>query len=338
LFVTGANVPANGTLSFTHDSLQNFISSVSSGYQYNEASATISWAFGEIQPGTYERFNIKLNLPASTPLGTFINYRLTADPVAGDFHPADNIKETQLTVVGSYDPNDKQVFPAGEGEKGSITRADSMLTYQVRFQNTGTDTAFTVVVLDEIEEDLDITSIRPGPSSHPYTLNVLDGNVLEFRFENIMLPDSFVNEPASNGYVLFDIKTKRDLPWGTKIENTAAIYFDFNEPIITNTTINTLLQPTNTNNLTAANLPLSISPNPGRDLAVLKLSLEEATQVDLALYNTRGHLITQYLNKEQLQSGMHQVRFEEADLPQGIYFVVLKTADGMMGMEKWVKI
>jgi len=248
------------------------------------------------------------------------------------------MEEKQLIVVGSYDPNDKQVSPAGEGEEGFIGRTDSILTYQVRFQNTGTDTAFTVVVLDEIDEGLDISSIRPGPSSHPYKLNVLDGNVLEFRFENIMLPDSFVNEPASNGYVLFDIKTKRDLPWGTKIENTAAIYFDFNEPIITNTTINTLLQPTNVNNLTDANLPLSISPNPGRDLAVLKFSLEEATQVDLALYDTRGHLITQYLKNENLQNGEHQVRFEEVDLPQGIYFVVLKTADGMMGMEKWVKL
>ena len=332
------NVPTNGRLSFTHDTLQNFIASVPSGYQYDEASSTISWELGEIQPGTFERFDLQLNLPANTPLGTLINYRLTADPIDSDIHPANNMVEKQLTVVGSYDPNDKQVSPAGEGEEGFVSRTDSMLTYQVRFQNTGTDTAFTVVVLDEIDEDLDITSVRPGPSSHPYKLNIIDGNVLEFRFENIMLPDSFVNEPASNGYVLFDIKTKRDLPWGTKVENTAAIYFDFNEPIITNTTINTLAQPTNVKEVITQDLPLEISPNPGSELSILKFSLEQSTQVDLGLYDTRGHLITQYLTQEQLQSGPHQVRFEEADLPQGIYFVVLKTADGMMGTEKWVKL
>ena len=153
-----------------------------------------------------------------------------------------------------------------------------------------------------------------------------------------MLPDSFANESASNGYVLFDIKTKRDLSWGTKIKNTAAIYFDFNEPIITNTTINTLAQPTNVKEVITQDLPLDISPNPGSNLSVLKFSLEQSTQVDLALYDTRGHLITQYLKSEHLQSGTHQVRFEETNLPQGIYFVILKTADGMMGIEKWVKI
>jgi len=330
--------PSDGVLSFTHDSLQNFFTSIPSGYDYDEASTTISWAFENLLPGTYEKFVIELDLPATIALGTLINYSLVADPIASDIYPADNIEERVIAVTGSYDPNDKQVSPTGEGDEGVISRADSMLTYQVRFQNTGTDTAFTVVVLDEIDEDLDISTVRPGPSSHPYKLNVLDGNVLEFRFENIMLPDSFINEPASNGYVLFDIKTKRDLSWGTKIENTAAIYFDFNEPIITNTTVNTLRQPTNVKNLITLNLPLEISPNPGNGSSIVKFSLEEPTQVDLALFDTRGHLIRQYLNKEQLQSGLHQVRFEETELPQGIYFVALKTENGMTGMEKLVKI
>jgi len=337
VFNLGA-APADGTLSFTHDSLQNFFTSIPSGYDYDEPSATINWAFEGLLPGTYEKFVIELNLPPTVALGTLINYTLVADPIASDFYPADNVEERVIAVTGSYDPNDKQVSPGGEGEEGIITRADSILTYQVRFQNTGTDTAFTVVVTDEIDENLDISSIRPGPSSHPYKLNILAGNVLEFRFENIMLPDSFVNEPASNGYVLFDIKTKRDLVWGTKIENTAAIYFDFNEPIITNTTVNTLLQPTNVKDQTASDLPLQISPNPGSDLSILQFSLEKSTEVDLALYDTRGRLVTQYLKKEHLQNGIHQVRFEEVELPQGIYFVVLKTVDGMMGMEKWVKV
>ncbi len=333
------NTPTSGTLSFTHDSLQSFVSSVPSGYTYDETNSTVIWELGEIQPGAFERFNIQLNLPANTPLGTLIDYRLAVDPIDSDFYPTNNILEKQLIVVGSYDPNDKQVSPTGEEEEGFITRNDSLLTYQIRFQNTGTDTAFTVLVLDEIEEDLDINSVRPGPSSHPYKLNILDGNILEFKFENIMLPDSFVNEPASNGYVLFDIKTKKDLPWETKIENTAAIYFDFNDPIITNTVTNTLrLPPVNVKNLEDSNLSLKLSPNPSSDLSILKFELEKSTQVDLALYDTRGRLIRQYLKEEALQSGLHQVRFEESNLSEGIYFVVLKTAEGKMEMEKWVKV
>ena len=229
--------PMDGTISFTHDPLQTLLMANPPFSDYDLSTTTLSWDFEDLIPGETRIFRIDLNLPPGVALGTPITYLATIGPEENDINLNNNIKEINLVVTGSFDPNDKQVTPSGEGDEGNITQADSLLTYQVRFQNTGTDTAFTVVILDEISDELDITSVRPGEASHPYRLNIIDGKTLEFRFENIMLPDSFVNEPASNGFVLFDIKTKRNLPFGTVMENTAEIFFDFNEPIITNTVV-----------------------------------------------------------------------------------------------------
>ena len=110
----------------------------------------------------------------------------------------------------------------------------------MRFQNTGTDTAFTVVLRDTLPPQLDIRSIEPGASSHLYTWNLEVKGVLTFTFNNIRLLDSFRNEPKSHGFVKFRIKQKNDLSFGTKIENQAGIYFDFNAPVITNRTLHTV--------------------------------------------------------------------------------------------------
>lgn len=66
-----------------------------------------------------------------------------------------------------------------------------------------------------------------------------DGEV-EFRFENILLPDSNVNELESHGFVEYSIMPKKGLPPLAKIGSPAAIYFDFNAPIITNDVLNTI--------------------------------------------------------------------------------------------------
>jgi hypothetical protein len=80
----------------------------------------------------------------------------------------------------------------------------------------------------------------------------MGGGIVRFVFENIMLPDSNVNEATSHGFVKFTIHPRSDVPLGTSIPNSAAIYFDFNEPVITNTSIhtNTNTNPTTTTTTT----------------------------------------------------------------------------------------
>ncbi len=138
-------------------------------------------------------------------------------------------------VVGSFDSNHKRGYPKGYGDHHYIDRGQD-LEYLIEFQNTGTDTAFNVVVKDVIDPSLDRSSIIFESGSHPYEADFF-GDTLLIRFDDIFLPDSNANEPASHGFVKFKISQKEDLPLGTIIQNEAVIYFDFNAPVTTNMTI-----------------------------------------------------------------------------------------------------
>lgn len=144
--------------------------------------------------------------------------------------------------VGAYDPNDKQGFPRGY-DPANIIEDDTELEYRIRFQNTGTDTAFNVLILDTLSAHLDLSTVRPGASSHDYQFEIRDGGVLAFIFPDIMLPDSNVNLAGSQGFVNFKVAQTPGNPIGTEVLNRAAIYFDFNEPIITNQTWHTIGEP-----------------------------------------------------------------------------------------------
>jgi len=151
------------------------------------------------------------------------------------------IAEECLPIIDSFDPNDKAVSPGGVTDQ-HYTPTRSRLDYVIRFQNTGTDVAYKVVVADTLSTDLDVSTLQVGAVSHPYQVQVSGQGrpVLTFTFNNILLPDSNANEPKSHGYIQFSIRPKADLPEKTRIENLADIFFDYNEPVRTNVTFNTL--------------------------------------------------------------------------------------------------
>ncbi len=143
------------------------------------------------------------------------------------------------TVVGSFDPNDKTGYPLGFGPQHDILPGQQ-LNYVIRFQNTGTAEAYNIVVRDTLDTDLDILSLVMGAASHSYTFQIDSGRVLKWTFANIMLPDSTTNEEESHGFITYTINQSDMHPNGTTITNSAAIYFDSNDPIITNTTLHTI--------------------------------------------------------------------------------------------------
>jgi hypothetical protein len=221
--------------------------------------------------------------------------------------------------IGSYDPNDKQGFPRGVFEEHFIPKGTE-IEYLIRFQNTGTDTAFTVRILDTLSQFLDIATIRPGGSSHPYSFNMVGPGVAQFIFSNIMLPDSNVNEPASNGYVKFAIKPKSDLPNATAIENQAAIYFDFNEPVMTNKTLHTIGEKfLNVSTVVfRPGVELEIYPNPASVRATFFIKSATPLAGTLRLFDLQGRQIrtqpfstnTFEMDATALSPGMYLFRLE----------------------------
>lgn len=161
-------------------------------------------------------------------------------------------------VTGAWDPNDKTGYPRGIGATNDIL-PNTDLQYVIRFQNTGTDTAFTVVIRDTLDTDLNIFTVTPGVSSHNYSFTMHGPRVLEWTFNNINLPDSSANEPESHGFATFQVKQVPNLATGTEINNNVGIYFDFNDPVITNTTLHTINPCINTINQTINSSPSACS-------------------------------------------------------------------------------
>ena len=137
-------------------------------------------------------------------------------------------------VTGSYDPNDKQENYGGAMQL-SDAASGNYLTYTIRFQNTGNDTAFNIIVRDTLSGLLDSTSFEMINTSHDYKVSIINGKYITWKFNDIKLLDSTHNEPLSHGYISYRIKPKLPIGIGDVIQNSAAIYFDYNPPVITNT-------------------------------------------------------------------------------------------------------
>ena len=176
-------------------------------------------------------------------------------------------------VTAPNDPNDKTGYPLGQTEEYYI-QPNQQLQYVIRFQNVGTDTAFTVVVRDTLDIDLNIFTVTPGVASHPYTFKMYGPRVLEWTFEDIQLPDSTTNSEGSNGFLTFHVDQVPDLAPGTVINNDADIYFDFELPITTNTTVHKIFEGfvsvLNVEDLTIEGKEIFMYPNPTTNLLTIQ--------------------------------------------------------------------
>ncbi|MFN3402440.1 MAG: T9SS type A sorting domain-containing protein [Cytophagaceae bacterium] len=252
--------------------------------------------------------------------------------------PLDDLdEETAITcnpIIDSYDPNDKLTRPEGIGANRKIVPGQE-LEYIIRFQNTGTDTAYTVRIVDTLDIALDPGSFIQGGSSHNYKLDISGKGkaVLTFNHYNINLPDSARNQIGSNGFVSFRITVPESTPLGTIISNKAYIYFDYNSPIITNETMHTvdntvetdfirglLVQEgvvTSTLNTYAKSVRLY--PNPAKSRITVELP-ETGDPTEFRLITIAGRLVKtvqltserQEVNLEGLEEGMYMYEVWES--------------------------
>lgn len=222
---TGA-ITLNPNIVFAYDSARLMYDS-SSNHAVTVNGNNISLAAGTFTPGQQGSFWIFCRVKPTTAIGDTFFAKATAT-----LHPTTLVvRDSIFTIVrGSYDPNDKQATP--QLSPSQVANGD-YIDYTIRFQNTGTDTAFTVVISDTLSNDLQKETLQMIATSHNCKTTVKN-NVVFFEFLNILLPDSNVNEPLSHGFVSFKIKPQPNVAVNTVIPNKAAIYFDYNAPVITN--------------------------------------------------------------------------------------------------------
>lgn len=127
-----------------------------------------------------------------------------------------------------------------------------------------------VKIKDLLDSDLDKNTLKVIGSSAPVQMNIDGNGMATFMFNKIRLADSTHDEPNSHGFVSYKINLKPSLALGTQINNTANIYFDYNAPVITNTTINTLQAATGIQNLNSGSF--EVYPNPSNGIVTINSS------------------------------------------------------------------
>jgi uncharacterized repeat protein (TIGR01451 family) len=293
----------------------------------------IEFDLGVLELNQEVSFQIQINLSCDADLGQ--EHCMTG--ILSD----DNICQNDRSIytecqenIGAFDPNDKRVFNEAGAQVETIEK-DEYLYYHIRFQNTGTDTAFNVRIEDPLSSILDINTFKMLSSSHPNVYRIIDGPVLEVIFENILLPDSTTNEPASHGFFKFKIKPLPEYDYGTSIPNQAAIYFDFNEPIYTNEAITVIEQTIGIKN-TEPGIEFDIYPNPVTNTLFVNAEINGSSSMDLSIYDLNGRQIKSVFQGYK-NTGTHHWEVPVEKLVPGIYILKLQT-DGGLQIDKFIKI
>jgi len=234
-----------------------------------------------------------------------------------------------LQNIGAYDPNDILGFPVGYGDKKYIEKYDK-IEYKIRFQNTGTDTAFNIVIRNMIENHLDLNTFKMTLASHDYSYQFEKDRELVVTFKNIQLVDSFKNETLSHGYLVYEIYPSEVLKDEDRIDNRAEIYFDFNTPIQTNTENHTIGRPIFVSSVISHDPKLKVTAYPNPTYSNLIIDVKKKDQLTYSIIDLNGRV---------LQSGIYNIEtgIDCTALNQGIYLAQLSDRSNAIATIKFVK-
>ncbi len=285
----------------------------------SQVGGTLTWELGDVAAGSLGNVLLRFKVPVSDSLGTKVCVNTTISPQVGDLAPNDNAAENCNTVVGSYDPNDKQAEPSDFLTPAQLDNNEP-ITYTIRFQNTGNYPATFVRIADTLLQNFDPSSFQFLSASHPCVWNLRGQGEVEFFFDNIQLPPITTDELGSHGFVKYSVRPRQNLPHGMPLRNTAYIFFDFNAPVITNTT-ETLAGLVKTSEVLGQHIELRLSPNPASQLVRAETGGEAG---ELTLQDATGRIVL-----SQSVSGSN-TDFSVAGLPQGLYQVIFIGEKTMM--------
>ncbi|WP_341908435.1 T9SS type A sorting domain-containing protein [Fluviicola taffensis] len=301
--------------------------------------------FPSLTPNGTQVMLLNYNTSTTIPLGTLVNFGDTVASAAPidvnwllDNSPWNNVNAYQTNVIGSYDPNYKEVSPRGTGVTGLVPLETKEFDYTIHFQNEGTYFAQNIRVTDQLDADLDWTTFKPGYSDYEYTTTMSETGLVTFTFANIHLPwKSAYGDALSSALVHYSIERKVSNPVGTEFTNTANIYFDYNAPITTNTTVNTLDEPASIDEVqTGVNgVTMDLYPVPASDhltIQVNNVSKSEAATV--SIIDLMGNVVLS--DKMDLSEGSTLFTTNLTGLMNGTYLTRVQFENGSSIVKKIV--
>ncbi len=305
---TISNITAN--LEF-NDEMQSFVSSMPS--ETNSSTNSIDFFIASLNPFAVEEIEIIMQTfaPPAVNSDDVLSFVASVSPNTGDNTPDDNTFQYNQIAVNAFDPNDKQVL---QGESITLNETDDYLDYIIRFQNTGSANATFVRIEDNLDEDLDWSTFQVTSASHNYSVEITNTNQVEFFFNNIDLPYESLDEPNSHGYIAYKIKPIDNIQVGDIMSGDASIFFDFNEPIITNIVSTMVVE-----NLGVDEYEkdiISIYPNPFND--VIYLNSKNGVEITaIEIIDLQGKVLIKSYN------GSDKIKTDH--LSSGIYLLSIKT-------------
>ncbi len=319
--------PENGTVTL------NF----SPKYSYRSASpapasttaTSITWNLAGLSSAMPLPENLYYDLTYNTSTGMLtpgdtVHTSINIDPLTGDINPYNNSETRVDTVRASFDPNTMTVNPEG------YINAGTNLTYTISFENTGNDTAHNIHIIDTMSDYVDISSLRLLAASakmNIVTWTAGGHNIVKFDFPNINLLDSS-HHGQCEGTVKFSINTYFGLAPFTRIYNHAAIFFDVNPGVLTNTVLDIINRKEGIDNLGNAAQSVLLYPNPADN--ILTISAGTSHYSSYTLTNALG----QVLQQQDITNNLTTVNIKS--LPAGLYYVQVRGKDGV-NTQKFIK-
>jgi hypothetical protein len=317
--------PTSGSLTFTKDPLVTITNITQAGTVANTTGFTYS--FTNLAPNETRYFYVGMSVPTipTVALGNTLTNVASISAPSGDIDLTNNTFSNSQIIVASWDPNDK-----AESHGGRIVFADynqnDYLYYTIRFQNEGTANAEFVIIEDDLDSQIDASTIQMINASHNYNMT-RHNNELKWEFRNINLVPKTVNEEASMGFVLFKVKLKPGIQVGDIVPNTASIFFDFNPPIITNT-FNTEFV-TLLSNQTFTDSNFDMYPNPTSTIVTIKID----NNLIIKTIN-----LTDVLGKSISTTNINsnEKTLDISNLAKGIYLVEITTQENLKLVKKLI--
>ncbi len=316
-------VPFSGRIILSTDPWMEFLRSEP---MPDEADASsLVWEIDNLPVEGRGRIELALVLDRTTPLGTRICSEVYSE-CDRDIQLLGAESDSWCQIVrGSYDPNDIRVDP-----EGIFKDREQVFSYTIRFQNVGTAAAETVRVLDTLPDWLDIKKLHLGAASHDFSFTIIDNKILSWQFDNINLPDDKSDEPGSHGFIRYRIKTSGDIPVGSAIDNRAAIYFDYNDPVITNT-VQSVFSGRSTSVAEQESLLATLSPNPVQTQLLVQLQAPYSGSITIRDFLGRSVARIDVANEQRitvdlqlLSPGSYFVQLNEMSRPVMQRFTILR--------------
>lgn len=309
----------NGDLTITHNGISEFIESSIPVDDISNSKIKVNNL--TIPPLRSIKITLTMQAPGIEEEETILDFDVEFGTAQANYEA-----ETSDIVLCSYDPNDKKVEPTGDSRKDFSLIKDP-LKYTIRFQNEGTYKAFDVAIIDTLDSDIDPSSFELVTSSHPVNASITETGIITFFFPDIDLPHSDEDEIGSQGFVTYTVKAKNGVDNFTIINNTASIYFDFNPPIVTNTTEWNLVDDLSLVSTKEVEIHHSVSPNPTTGNIVVTLQNE----AKFSIIDLKGRLV----KEGNAKGGKNLI---DLILQPGIYIINFNYKSGYTSSMKLVVI